>query len=104
MADHGVLAGEGKEGEERGRGHGLLAVGRREAPLGGSCTKMGARSLLFGQAHCRCCSWGRREGEEREKEKKKRKDRKKEKKKIRIFPKIPRSKIKDNLWSWSKIF
>jgi hypothetical protein len=34
MAGHGELAREGKEGEERGRGRGLLAVGRREAPWG----------------------------------------------------------------------
>jgi hypothetical protein len=31
MAGHGELVGEGKEGEETGRGCGLLAVGRREA-------------------------------------------------------------------------
>jgi hypothetical protein len=34
MAGHGELAREGKEGEERGKGRGLLAVGRREAPWG----------------------------------------------------------------------
>jgi hypothetical protein len=85
MAGHGELVGEGKEGEETGRGCGLLAVGRREAH-GGSTWGGGARSC------CWCCllvlfPWGfyssyvsRKERGEREKEEKKGKKEKRMKK------------------------
>jgi hypothetical protein len=43
MASHAELAGERKKGEVRGRRHGLLVVGRREAPWGGAGQRARAR-------------------------------------------------------------
>jgi hypothetical protein len=107
MGAHGELAGEGKEGEGgEGRGHGLGATwGAARGHHGRGCRRCSllAASCSLLRAVCRK-ETGRRREEKRREEREEKKKGKKEKKEMNFFLNLEISeKIKDNLWSWSKI-
>jgi hypothetical protein len=118
IADHGELAREGKEGKGGGerRGAGVERHGEREGSRRGLVGV--AWEGAAGAVSCSCCfsllhvfcfyvSVRRRkqqEGEEKKgKKKKKRMKENNEKREQFVNMEIFRKKIKDNLWSWSKI-
>jgi hypothetical protein len=108
IAGHGELAGEGVEGEERrgAGGHGWLCW--RWGAMGSSCIGEGSRPYTpyFGSVRAKCCVRKKvGKTEERRKKKMKEKKKQKEEKMWKFFQtwKFSGRKIKDNLWSWSKI-
>jgi hypothetical protein len=108
------LTGEGKEKGRRGGAGGRLGRGKLRGAWGaawGKGLQKGGAARALCSSGCSvlvgCAAWGRKgeEGEgEEEREKKKKKRRKRKEKNMENFLNLKISKkIKDTLWSWSKI-